>query len=93
MYKCGTVVMYRGDFSQTYMGGGNTHTETKLDSLQQFNEYRTAQFQNRIPKSTAIVPRVLKKVCERRSHACVHREHSMHAIKRTLILASFPGKN
>ena len=30
------------------MGGGNTHTETKLDSLQQFHEYRTAQFQNRI---------------------------------------------
>ena len=51
--------MYRGDFlKKTYMGGGNTHTETKLDSLQQFHEDRTAQFQYRIPKSTAIVPRV-----------------------------------
>ena len=38
--------MYRGDFSETYMGGGNTHTETKLDSLQQLHEYKTAQFQN-----------------------------------------------
>ena len=31
-----------------------------------------------------LFPEYKKKVCERRSHARVHHEHSMHAIKRTL---------
>ena len=59
--------MYRGDFAQTYMVGGNTHTETKLDSLQKLHEYRTAQFQNRIEfRNQQLLFPEYNKVSERR---------------------------